>query len=312
MELFDIYKALLSEVGSCRSYRRMNFPLAILCALAVAPFILIFAVLLAVYGLILILNKFLNAPTDYLYSFVKQESQEVKHGTQAVIYFVAFPTIFLLKLLLSLLVFFVFVVHFVTSIIGFFATLGGITFCPFLLDKTDRSVARQSARYATSVVVVFVVLALLLAAMFGTLLIIHDVYTAIPTRGYNDVVSKVLEAKEAGTISDAEYQAFYLAYFSEALNEMTYEQYHTSYFKTESPYSLTDYTNYMSNYYVLSQMLQGILLFLYLLFVMVYIRMFFYAKRANSDAPVSELYVPDAAPESFTPLDPLADESFEE
>ncbi len=235
MNLFDIYKDFIKEVFLLRSYKRMSKVQAVLAAIVVLPFILPFALLMLIYGGILIFHKFLDSPTEYVYAFVKKEGTEVKHATQAVIYFVAFPLIFFLKVLTGILVFFLLVVHFTASIIGYFATLGGVTFSPFLMDPVDRFVPHETAFYgASGGVKVFITLGLILLALVIVVAPIAKeinelVYDSAPERGFKQFCKEVQDNYKNDVIDRATYGDFYDAYTSGAINERNYTIYQSLY-----------------------------------------------------------------------------------
>ena len=157
MDLTKTYLDLAKETFALRNYKRMHIACAILAAIVMLPFILSYAFYMLLYGLLVIVYKLAASPADHLLAFVKGEGKEVKHATQAVIYLIGFPFVFFLKALLAILIFVISIVHFLTSIAGYIATLGGITFSPFVVNLVDRNKSEQAPAYATVPVILFLV-----------------------------------------------------------------------------------------------------------------------------------------------------------
>ena len=166
MDLTKTYLDLVKESAMFRNYKRMSLVCAILSAIVVIPFIIQYVALMLVYGLLIILYKLISSPVDYLLGFVKGEGNQVQHATQAVIYFIGFPFIFFMKVLLSIVVFVIAVLHFVVSVIGYIASLGGISFSPFVLNPVDRTKEKKTPAYSSTPLAMFIVFGLFLLFLF--------------------------------------------------------------------------------------------------------------------------------------------------
>ncbi len=162
MNLLEIYKDLVKESLLFRSFKRLGVLPRNLCFIIVLSFIVLYFIGMLYYGLILVCHKLINAPADYIMSFIKTEGREVKHATQAIVYFIGFPSVFALKFVTGFVILALFIVHIFVSIIGFVATLGGITFSPFLMDPVDRFAIRENKKYRPTPLVLFIVIGVLL------------------------------------------------------------------------------------------------------------------------------------------------------
>lgn len=187
MDFISIYKDMVKDTLTFRNYKRMTLVSAIFAGIVVIPFSLIYALTMLVYGLLAIWHKMINAPTDYLLAFVKGEGKDVKHATQAVVYLIGFPLIFILKAITCFIVFTMGILHFVASVAGYIATLGGMTFSPFILDPADRTAAEEGDIYPAKRVKIFVGfgLALFLLTLFYAPIaanlnaLIHNIFVEI-------------------------------------------------------------------------------------------------------------------------------------
>ncbi len=165
MEILDIYKALVKETFTFKNFKRMGGNKALLSTIAVFPFILIYTLTLLQYGVLIILYKFINTPCDYLNLFLKSESKDVKAATQVIIYLIGFPLVFAIKAISAFLFFGMFILHFVANILGYFATIGGITFSPFIFNAKDRELSQKKENFKYFSSSLFATLGALLSIM---------------------------------------------------------------------------------------------------------------------------------------------------
>ena len=162
MDFFNKFKDLVKESLLCKSFKGLSTAKIVLCAIALAPFIAAYVAMLLVYWLFAVIYRFACNQLDYIHSFIVKERAEVRHATEAVVYAVAFPFIFLMKVLTGLLAAALMFIHFFTSMIGYIATFGGIKFSPFVFDDVDRFKCRAAVKHNKSAVTVFVIIGLVL------------------------------------------------------------------------------------------------------------------------------------------------------
>lgn len=139
MNYYEHIKKINAQIFVFTNYKKLNLPLKILCGIATLPFSISCLFILGLYYLSLVIYYCIKSPLDYLHSFVKNEGKEVKHATQFIIYFIAFPTIFIANILLSLISCLFFIYNLFINIYGYLATLGGINYIPFLFDEKVRN-----------------------------------------------------------------------------------------------------------------------------------------------------------------------------
>ncbi len=274
MELSKIYKDLVRESCLFRTFNRMAFLPAAICFLIALPFILVYVAGLLIYGSILILFKLLNAPTDYIHGFLKSEGKEVRHLTQAVIYAIGFPAIFALKFLTGFLVFILFIVHMLVSIIGFVATLGGITFAPFLLDPVDRTVERDESEYSQVPLTCFIAFGMVLLVLS---LAFAPIANAINERSDNGYDRFMTQMKNTQSANPEIYLQFYNDYNSGAITRENYESFYFKYFGTLPGYSSIDSIDRLENQMVISKIDTGLDI-TYFVFTLLFSALFFRSK----------------------------------
>lgn len=166
MELTKTYLDLVKETFALRNYKRMNVACAILSAIVMIPFIFQYVAYMLIYGMFVIAHRLVSTPADYLMSFIRNEGKDVRHAPQTVMYIFGFPLVLIGKALATFIVFIIGILHFLSSVEGYLATLGGITFSPFVLTPVDRTKSEQKPAYRLAPVVLFVVLGLFLLILY--------------------------------------------------------------------------------------------------------------------------------------------------
>ena len=165
MDYLELMNNLLKETFAFANYKKLPVLFRILCTIVVFPFIFSFFILVGLYYLLATLYKCLKSPVEHLLNFVKEEGKDVKHATQFIIYLIGFPIIFLVNVFLSVLVCGLFILNLLINITGYIATLGGITFTPFLFDKKERKF-EENKFMGSIAVIVFSVIGLILVSLY--------------------------------------------------------------------------------------------------------------------------------------------------
>lgn len=125
IDYFDSTLALLKESFKFKKYKAMHPAFAIVVGLALLPFVILSFFLTVSLLVTCFFFKVLTAPIGYLHGLLHKEGQEVKHGTQVVVYWIAWPIVFLLYTLVSILLVFITVQYALLSILCYVWTLGG-------------------------------------------------------------------------------------------------------------------------------------------------------------------------------------------
>lgn len=200
MDLFNKFKDLVKESLLCKSYKGMSAAKIVLCVIALAPFIVLYVTMLLAYWFLAVVYRFACNQLEYIHAFIIKERAEVRHATEAVVYCIAFPWVFLMKLLSGSLAFVLMLVHFFTSLVGYVATFGGIKFSPFILDKVDRFSSRDAVKHNNKALVVFIIISLVLLALAICL-------ATIIGNAYDDWVEQLIETVENIDVSAVHYNA---------------------------------------------------------------------------------------------------------
>ena len=204
MELFNKFKDLVKESLLCKSFKGLSAAKTVLCSIALAPFIVLYVGMLLVYWLFAVLYRFACNQLDYIHTFVTKERAEVRHATEAVIYAIAFPFIFFVKVLAGLLAGVLMFIHFFTSMVGYIATFGGIKFSPFLFDNVDRFKSREAVKHNKSAVTVFIILGLIL-------LVLAVLFAPVANAIYDDWVDNIIETVPNVNVAQLELEAMLFA-----------------------------------------------------------------------------------------------------
>lgn len=138
---FDKFVALLKEAFTFKRYKAIHLALAIIFGVLLIPVGLVF-LSLAFCGLVTsFIFSIFNQPAKYLHSIVSKEGQSVKHATQAVLYFVCWPTIIFLYTLCAFMTICINFIYALTSIFGYAWTLAGYKFHVFLYtEKIEKDI----------------------------------------------------------------------------------------------------------------------------------------------------------------------------
>ena len=206
MDLFNKFKDLVKESLLCKSFKGLTVAKRVLCIIALAPFIAAYVCMLLLYWALVVTYRFASNQLEYIHAFIIKERAEVRHATEAVVYFIAFPFIFTLKVLVGLLAGAVMIWHFVSSMVGYIATFGGIKFSPFVLDNVNRFSNRDAVKHNKGAVITFIIIALVLLVLAIALV---PVVTAI----YNNwLVTVANGTKDSKVLATLAYEAALFAY----------------------------------------------------------------------------------------------------
>lgn len=136
MHYSTLMKGLLSEIKQGVQYKRMITPIKVLAIIAMAPWVATFEILGFIYRVCLFFYKMLTAPASHLHRWMKEQKDDVKHATQAVLYAVCLPFIFFLQVVLSLFSIVFYLVWFAYMLNGYILSFGGIKWQPSIADAS--------------------------------------------------------------------------------------------------------------------------------------------------------------------------------
>jgi len=131
-------QARMREFLLWENYRQMPLALAILSGIVMAPVILIVFVLFGILSVIYFFFYLFSLPANFLLEFIKGEGREVKHATQAVIYFIGFPFIFLWYVYMAVAIVFVYIGYILYSVALYYASLGSVALRLDLVKESEK------------------------------------------------------------------------------------------------------------------------------------------------------------------------------
>ena len=136
MDYLAKIKGLCNEICQKVHYKEMSKGRRILAYIGMFPFFMLNALLIVNYYVLVFFFNCSSSAADFLLSWVKETKKDLKHATEAVLYFVTMPTIFLMQVFLSLFAPVFYILWFVLMLSSYVSTLGGIRFQPFIATAT--------------------------------------------------------------------------------------------------------------------------------------------------------------------------------
>ena len=141
MNLFEIdflakLTTLLKEAFKFKKYKAMSPVLAVFTGLLMLPIVVASFSVAASFAVLGFVFSVISAPVKYLHEIVRVEGKEVKHATQFIVYFLSWPTVFGLYVLMSFLLVLLLPTYALLSFLLYVWSLGGFKF-HLLLNKVD-------------------------------------------------------------------------------------------------------------------------------------------------------------------------------
>jgi len=122
------------------NYRQMPLALAILSGIVMIPATMIAFVLFGFLSVIYFFFYLFSLPANFLLEFIKGEGREVKHATQAVIYFIGFPFIFFWYVYMAFSIVFIYIGYIFYSLAIYYASLGAVSMRLDLVKESEKDV----------------------------------------------------------------------------------------------------------------------------------------------------------------------------
>lgn len=170
------FKMLANNFFKFKNYRRMNPVLAVIVGILMLPFTIMGLVTFGLLYVYYYFFKLLLLPAEYLMNIIRAEGKEVKHATQAVIYFVGFPTAFTFYTLIAFEMIGIHIMYLVSFIYLYFASLCGFKFKPVLRNTDEDLEIEQGPKYNVAIPLVFIiVLVSLITGYILTMLLVDPI-----------------------------------------------------------------------------------------------------------------------------------------
>lgn len=147
MDFIAVMKALVKEAKLLRNYKRMSKFMAVLSFLLLLPWISAFLGAIAAYYVCLAIYKLIAAPIEQIKGFLEESGKDVKHATQFLVYWIGFPLVWGCHVFLAFAAFSLHYYFFIANVTGYIATLGGITFAPFIKEQPNRELEYSKEKF---------------------------------------------------------------------------------------------------------------------------------------------------------------------
>lgn len=185
MEIFNIdYSVcvtdLFREMFKFKKYKAMSLPVAIFVGIFMIPFTALSFVMAGFIYLLHFFIKILMIPTDFLHGVLRDEKDHVSNPAQVVVYLVSWPVVFLGRIFMAFLVFFLNLFYVFYSISSFTWSLGAFRFHLFI-NKLSDSYIETEGNYKKMIPMIFILIsiAILLVLPFISVLVLlleNDAY----------------------------------------------------------------------------------------------------------------------------------------
>lgn len=194
----------IKEFFAFKQFKRIHVGLAVCAGILMSPFLLAVIAMIPAFYILQFCYKMVSAPADYLLQAIRNEGQSTP--VKAVVYFVGYPTVFLMKIALSVFSVEFFVMYFFFMLFAYIYGFGGIKFQPFIFEaSTDCSAHLEGDASAETIAIILTVTVLLGVFYVGLGLGIglRDVELRPP----HSSSSSSSSSSSAGTISTGYYES---------------------------------------------------------------------------------------------------------
>ena len=168
---------LLKEAFKFKKYKAMSPALAVFTGILMLPLVLASFAVTATLAVLCFAFTVLSSPLKYLHALVHEEGQTVRHLTQAIVYFISWPLVFFLYVLMSLLLLLIIPTYALLSVLLYAWSLGGFKFHLFM-NKFDDISINVEGRYLALPIVFIVIgyLIVLVVPLIHGIFIFFDMY----------------------------------------------------------------------------------------------------------------------------------------
>jgi len=183
MDYLALTKSLRQEALAGIQYKRMKAPFNVLAFITMLPYIIAaFLSFVWFYVFVFVYNG-ISAAADYLESWVDRKKKDIHPATEAVLFFITIPFIFVCHCFLSIFSIIFYFAWFLIQIICYLATLGGTRWQPFLYhakfgDEAPKFCARTKIGVAHTFTIINLSLVGLGALLFLISLVVDSARTA--------------------------------------------------------------------------------------------------------------------------------------
>lgn len=156
----------IKEFFEFKQFKRIPIGLAIAAGILLSPFLLAVIFMIPAFYILQFCFKIVAAPADYLLQNLRDESDNAI--VKAVVYFVGYPFVFLMKIALSAFSVEFFVMYFFFMLFAWIYGCGGIKFQPFIFEASTDCSAHLEGKASTKTIAIILTVCIIIGVLiFG-------------------------------------------------------------------------------------------------------------------------------------------------
>lgn len=156
----------IKEFFEFKQFKRIPVGLAIVAGILLSPFLLAVIFMIPAFYILQFCYKIVAAPADFLLQSIREESDNTV--VKAVVYFVGYPFVFLMKIALSVFSVEFFVMYFFFMLFAWIYGCGGIKFQPFIFEATTDCSAHLEGKASKKTIAIILTVCIIIGVfVFG-------------------------------------------------------------------------------------------------------------------------------------------------
>ena len=156
----------IKEFFEFKQFKRIPVGLAVVAGILLSPFLLSVIFMIPAFYILQFCYKIVAAPADFLLQNLREESDNTV--VKAVVYFVGYPVVFLMKITLSVFSVEFFIMYFFFMLFAWIYGCGGIKFQPFIFEaSTDCSAHLEGKASKKTIAIILTVCIVIGVFIFG-------------------------------------------------------------------------------------------------------------------------------------------------
>lgn len=156
----------IKEFFEFNQFKRIPVGLAVVAGILLSPFLLAVIFMIPAFYILQFCYKIVAAPADFLLQSIREESDNTV--VKAVVYFVGYPVVFLMKIALSAFSVEFFVMYFFFMLFAWIYGCGGIKFQPFIFEATTDCSAHLEGKASKKTIAIILTVCIIIGVfVFG-------------------------------------------------------------------------------------------------------------------------------------------------
>lgn len=156
----------IKEFFEFKQFKRIPVGLAVVAGILLSPFLLAVIFMIPAFYILQFCYKIVAAPADFLLQSIREESDNTV--VKAVVYFVGYPFVFLMKIALSVFSVEFFVMYFFFMLFAWIYGCGGIKFQPFIFEATTDCSAHLEGKASKKTIAIILTVCIIIGVfVFG-------------------------------------------------------------------------------------------------------------------------------------------------